>query len=289
MTGITPLSILRSVLIAPSVREDFISKLPGRGADVVFLDCEDAVPANAKERGRELARRWVPWLVAEGATVVVRVNAVTGPWFDADIREGVAPEAAAVVVPKIETVEQLDHVAATLDRAGLDNVGVLVGIETALGVLDARILLSHPRVSAAYFGAEDLIADLGGVRTESNHEVAGARSAVALAARVAEVPIVDQVVTDFRNEARFTSEAQQARNMGYAGKLCIHPGQVEPANAAFTPGPEEADRARRLLAAYAEAQDRGLAAIDFEGQMVDEPLAVQARRLLERVQGVAHP
>lgn len=287
MSELTALAVLRSVLIAPSVREDFIRKLPGRGADVLFLDCEDAVPANAKDEGRAQARQWAPRLVDEGAIVVVRVNAVDGPWFEPDIAEGVAPEVAAVVVPKIETAAQLDQVAATLDRARLDHVGVFVGIETALGVLDARMLLGHPRVSAAYFGAEDLIADVGGVRTESNHEVDYARSAVALAARVNDVPIVDQVVTDFRNEARFALEATQARNMGYAGKLCIHPGQVELANDAFTPGPQEVDRARRLLAAYGVAQDRGLAAIDFEGQMVDEPLAVQARRLLDRVREVA--
>lgn len=282
MTPSSTLSRLRSVLIAPSVREDFIAKLPDRGADVVFLDCEDAVPAGAKEEARTLARRWVPRLVDRGATVVIRVNGVEGPWFEADVIDGLAPETAAVVVPKIETTDDLDRVGAVLDAAGVGHIGVFAGIETALGVLDARTLLSHPRVIAAYFGAEDLIADLGGVRTESNDEVAAARSMMAMAARVAGVPLVDQVVTDFRNDQRFSAEAEQARNMGYSGKLCIHPGQVALANAAFTPGPDEVDRARRLLAAYSDAQSRGVAAIDFEGQMVDEPLAVQARRLLDR-------
>jgi len=80
----------------------------------------------------------------------------------------------------------------------------------------------------------------------------------------------------------YEREATEARNMGYAGKLCIHPGQVPLANAAFVPTPEELDRARRLLAAYDEASARGLAAIDFEGQMVDEPLAAQARNTIAR-------
>lgn len=280
----TPQSLrqVRSVLIAPAVRADFIAKLPSRGADVLFLDCEDAVPANAKAEARALARKSVPDLAAAGCDVVVRCNPVGSEWFDADIAQAVAPETSAVVVPKIERIEQLDHAADALDAAGLGHVGVFVGLETALGVADARPLLAHRRVVAAYFGAEDFVADMGGVRTESNAEVVVARAQVAIAARLASVALVDQVVTNFRDDARFVTEALEARNLGYDGKLCIHPAQVALAHDAFTPSEEEMDRARRLLRAYESSAAKGLAAIDFEGQMVDEPLAVQARRLLER-------
>ncbi len=185
------------------------------------------------------------------------------------------------MVPKVETIAALDAVTAALEAAGFGDVGVLAGLETALGVADARALLAHPRVIAGYFGAEDFIADMGGVRTDGNHEVDMARAAVALAGRLAGVPVLDQVVTDFRNDARFTREAGEARALGYAGKLCIHPGQVAMANAAFVPGPDEVARARRLLAAYEQASAAGIAAIDFDGQMVDEPLATQARRVIE--------
>jgi citrate lyase subunit beta/citryl-CoA lyase len=140
-------------------------------------------------------------------------------------------------------------------------------------------------VIAGYFGAEDFIADMGGVRTDGNHEVAVPRSNVALAARLAGVPVVDQIVSDFRNDARFTREAAEARALGYAGKLCIHPGQVAMANGAFVPAPDEVERARRLLAAYERASADGIAAIDFDGQMVDEPLATQARRVIELADG----
>ena len=158
---------------------------------------------------------------------------------------------------------------------------MIVGLETALGVADSRPLLSHRRVVGGYFGAEDFIADLGGVRTESNTEVLFARSMVALAGRLGGVPVLDQIVADFRNDDRFTAEARQARAFGYAGKLCIHPSQVPLANQAFTPTVEEVDRARRMLAAYADAAEAGLGAIEFDGQMVDEPLAAQARRVLD--------
>lgn len=278
---------MRSVLIAPAVRPDFLSKLPGRGADIVFIDCEDAVPANAKADARKIARSIVPELTAQGCVVIVRVNAVASSWFTDDVNDGVAPETTAVVIPKVDDVGDLETAGAALDHAGLRHVGIFAGLETALGVADARPLLAHPRVVAAYFGAEDFVADMGGVRTESNDEVHYARSRAVLAARLAGVPIVDQVVTDFRNDDHYRREAVDARNLGYAGKLCIHPSQVAIANAAFVPSDAELDRAGRLLSAYEEASARGLAAIDFEGQMVDEPLAAQARNTLARAEETA--
>ncbi|MCB0989514.1 MAG: CoA ester lyase [Acidimicrobiales bacterium] len=271
---------LRSLLFAPAVRPDFMAKLPDRGADAVVLDCEDATPPNAKDEGRSNARQIAPDLIQRGCAVTIRVNGPTSEWFEADISQGLLPELAAVVIPKVETVAGLDHISALLDRAGLPELGVVAGIETALGVADARPLLAHPRVVAAYFGAEDFIADMGGVRTESNEEVLFARSKVALAGRLAGVATLDQVVTNFRDDERFARESAQARALGYVGKLCIHPNQVAIANDAFIPSPDEVDRARRLLAAYEEAVERGVSAIDFEGQMVDEPLAAQARRIV---------
>ena len=270
---------LRSLLFAPAVRPDFIVKLPERGADAVVVDCEDATPAGAKDLARQHVREHVSAL-AEKCKVTVRVNAVASEWFADDINDGVVPEVAAIVVPKIDSVDALNTVSAALEANGLGHIGVIAGIETALGVADARLLLAHERVVAAYFGAEDFIADMGGIRTASNEEVLYARSAVALAARLGGVPLLDQVVTDFRDDDRFIAECAQARAIGYSGKLCIHPGQVALANAAFIPSADEVDRARRLLEVYENATSEGLAAIDFEGQMVDEPLAVQARRII---------
>lgn len=276
-----PAGRLRSLLFAPAVRPDFVAKLAERGADAVVIDCEDATPPNAKADGRAAARELAPALVDAGCQVYVRVNAQPTEWFADDIRDGLGAGLAGVVVPKVETLAGLDAVSEALEAAGFGDLGVLAGLETALGVADARVLLAHPRVIAGYFGAEDFIADMGGVRTDSNHEVDTARATVALAARLAGVPVLDQVVTDFRNDARFTREASEARALGYAGKLCIHPGQVAMANAAFVPAPDEVARARRLLAAYEQASAAGIAAIDFDGQMVDEPLATQARRVIE--------
>jgi citrate lyase subunit beta/citryl-CoA lyase len=289
MTGRRAVGRLRSLLFAPAVRADLVAKLPGTGADGVVIDCEDATPASAKAEGRAAARDLAPTIAGRGPAVFVRVNSVATAWFADDVAGALTPALAGVVVPKVDSLEHLDAAAAALGAAGFGDLGVVAGLETALGVADARPLLAHPVVVAAYFGAEDYVADLGGVRTAGNLEVLVARSAVALAGRLAGVPTLDQIVADFRHDARFTAEAHEARALGFAGKLCIHPGQVPLANAAFVPSAQEVDRARRLLAAYEAASARGLAAIDFEGQMVDEPLAAQARQVLARADESAGP
>jgi citrate lyase subunit beta/citryl-CoA lyase len=271
---------LRSLLFAPATNAAVIAKLGTRGADAVVIDCEDATPAELKVAARSAARTAAPALAAPGVAVTVRVNAPASEWFVDDIATALSADVAAVVVPKVERLTELDRAATLLDAAGLPDIGVIAGIETALGVADARPLLAHPRIVAGYFGAEDFIADMGGRRTPSNAEVAYARSFVALAGRLAGVPVLDQVVTDFGDDARFLQEAAEAYSMGYTGKLCIHPRQVALANDAFRPSTDELDRARRLLAAYEAAQADGRGAIAFEGQMVDEPLAAQARRIV---------
>lgn len=280
MNTTRPLTRVRSVLFAPAVRPDVLAKLAGRGADAVVIDCEDATPAVAKAASRQHALRYGAETAASGVQVLVRINPVTSEWFDDDIREALSPGLAGVVVPKVEHVDDLDRIADALDAAGHHDLGIMVGLETALGVADARDLLHHPRVVAAYFGAEDFVADMGGRRTAGNAEVHFARSSVALAGRLAGVPMIDQVVTDFRNDDAFVAEVAEARNLGYRGKLCIHPCQVQLAHDAFTPSVAEVDRARRIVAAYSAAATAGLAAIDFEGQMVDAPVVAQARQLI---------
>jgi len=280
-----PIGRLRSLLFAPAVRPDFIAKLPERGADGVVIDCEDASPPNAKDEARRNAREWAPKIAGRGPRVFVRVNAIDSPWFVDDVRHALAPELTGIVLPKLERAEHVGSVEAALAGAGLAHLQVVAGVETAQGVADARSLLAHAVIGAAYFGAEDFIADMGGVRTEGNREVLYARSQVALAGRLAGVPTIDQIVADFRNATRFEREVQEARALGYAGKLCIHPSQVAIANAGFLPSAEEVDHARRLLEAYERASAAGVAAIDFEGQMVDEPLAARARQTVAAVEG----
>jgi len=269
---------LRSLLFAPAVRPDLLRKMPRTGADAIVIDLEDATPPDAKDTGRVEMRLAVANLAGQ-LPILVRVNDDTTPWHDDDLDSLPTEGIAGIVVPKIETITDLDSLAARLTDRGLD-MPVIGGVETALGVADARPLLAHDVISAAYFGAEDFIADLGGVRTASNDEVAYARAQVALAGRLADVTVIDQIVADFTDDDRCRRECLQARAMGYGGKLCIHPSQVAIANEAFLPSSEEMNRARRLLEAYDDAKAQGVASVAFEGQMVDEPVARQARRVL---------
>lgn len=272
----------RSMLFAPANRPELTAKLPRSHTDAVILDLEDAVPEGAKEEARALAAASIPVLAGleDGPAVLVRVNGSRTGWFDGDV-DAVAsvPGLAGVVVPKLESVEEVQAVRALLSARGAQDAVLVAGIETVLGVADARPVLAAG-AGAAYFGAEDYVVDLGGVRTATNVELTWARAQVAVAARLAGVPAFDIVVADLSDHDRFTAEAAEARALGYAGKLCIHPAQVPLANAAFVPSADEVDRARRLLDAYEAAVADGIAAIAFEGQMVDEPLAARARQLL---------
>lgn len=272
---------LRSLLFAPASRPDVLAKLPRSGPDGVVIDLEDAVPEGGKVEARVHAREMGERLVEEHESllVYVRVNPVPTSWFVGDVRDALAPTIHGVVVPKLEAPEELEIVVDALREADLDRVSIMAGIETAAGVARVEQLL-RPPVDAVYFGAEDFIADMGGVRTESNLEVLYARSRVALGARLAGVHALDQIVSALDDEGRFLADARQGRAIGYGGKLCIHPSQVRLANEVFSPSPEELDHARRLIAAHDEARARGEAAVAFEGQMVDEPMVRRARDTL---------
>ncbi|NNF53266.1 MAG: CoA ester lyase [Acidimicrobiales bacterium] len=275
---------IRSVLFAPAVRTDHLDKLASRGADVVVIDCEDATPADRKAEARQNARRYSQSLAAQGATVVVRVNAVTTQWFEDDINE-LGPDVVALMVPMVESGRQMEEIDAVITAADFADLGVFVGLETARGVANSVEILSHGRAIAAYFGAEDYIADVGGRRTAPNTEVLFARSQVAMAARIGGVPAADQVVTDFRNAERFQTEADFACNLGFRGKLCIHPGQVDIANAAFTPTEEAVQRAHEIVAAHQAATAAGVSVADYKGQMIDGPLVAQAQQILRLAGG----
>lgn len=271
----------RSVLFAPATRADVLAKLPRSQPDAAIIDLEDGVPFQAKDTARGIARSAAETLASSHPQLLlfVRINAVGTPWFADDIAQALTPSLTGVVLPKYESLEQLEQLYQALVEQGLGQLVVMAGIETALGVERVGQTLRAP-IATAYFGAEDFIADMGGERTTEGLEVLYARSRVALAARLAGIPALDQVVTDFHDDARFITEAIQARALGYAGKLCIHPSQVPLANQYLRPASHEIDRAQRLLDAYQQAQADNQGVIVFEGQMVDLPMVKRAQTLL---------
>jgi len=272
----------RSVLFAPGNRADVLAKLPRSGPDAAVIDLEDATPADQKAEGRAIARTVTADLVAAhpDLSLLVRVNAPDTPFFADDVADGLGPGLAGVVVPKLESRAAVDAAVAALDAAGHADLPVMAGLETVAGVVDARTVTTHPRVAWCYFGAEDYVADLGGVRTPGNAEVAVARVQVAQAARLGGAHAVDMVTADFGDEDRFLAEADEARALGFAGKLCIHPAQVPLTHRGFRPSDDEVAWAARVVEAWETATARGDAAIQVDGGMVDEPVVRRARALL---------
>ena len=262
---------VRSLMFVPGGRAgDLLPKLARSRPDVAVVDLEDAVAPGDKDTARDAVVAAVAERPAAGA-VLVRVNGFGTPWHAADLAAVAAAPVDGVVLPKYEHVDQLRSVRAALPAGAL----VVVGLESALGVADARPLLAE-RPDAAYVGTEDLIADLGGRRTAAGTEVLYARSHVVLAARLAGVPAIDQVVAAVRDTEAFRVDAEQARDLGYHGKICLHPLQVPIAHAAFTPSEEELAHARAVLAAAAG----GVGLVD--GQMVDGAHIAMARGVLAR-------
>ena len=180
-----------------------IPKLTRSDPDGVVIDCEDATPMGQKAAGRSNAMELAPRIMGQGSEVFVRINPPGTQWFRDDVAYGLHTKLDGVVVPMVETLEGLDQVAKALAANDLGHLGIIAGLETGLGVADARQLLAHAQVIGAYFGAEDFVADLCGVRTSNNIEVHYARSQVVLAGRLAGKPVIDQIVANFRDNDRF--------------------------------------------------------------------------------------
>jgi citrate lyase subunit beta / citryl-CoA lyase len=271
----------RSILFAPANRTDFVPKLIASTADLIVIDLEDSVAPTEKVAARSLARSTCIALRQAGSPGIgLRVNAIKSQWFEHDVMDALAPNLDAIFLPKVERVAEISQAVAALDAAGCSHIGIVAGIETVRGVYDVLRLTAHERTVACYFGAEDYIADLGGVRRTDNFEVQYARAQIGIACRMSGAAALDMAVTAFTNVDRFRIEAQEARALGFAGKLCIHPSQVPAANAEFIPSCDEVARARRLLAHYDVAVAEGRGAIVVDGELVDAPLAALARRVL---------
>ncbi|HEY0715985.1 MAG TPA: CoA ester lyase [Streptosporangiaceae bacterium] len=275
------LTRVRSLLFMPGNRADMIAKIPRIGPDVAAVDLEDAVAPAGKDAARETAAAAIDALRSGVAgpggpvTVLVRVNPVGSPWFAADVTAASRCAAAGIVVPKLSRTQDLHELRQALAENAWTDALVVAGIETALGVADARPLLAGG-LAGAYFGAEDYIADIGGRRSPGGEEVRYARSRVCLAAHLSGLPAIDQAVTGLGDDGHFLADAQAGRAVGYQGKICIHPRQVELAHQVFTPTPEEVAHARAVLA----AGEAGVAVVD--GQMVDSVHVKMARSVLAR-------
>ncbi len=274
----------RSVLVTPGDRPEMLRKAAETGADVIVFDLEDAVTPARKPEAREAVRAVLtdPDFDPE-CEVCVRVNATPGAiTSDLDAVFGSADvRLDSIMRPKVAAASDVHTLVDELDRHDA-SCPVFALIESARGVLAAAEIAAVPSTDALVFGAEDFAADVGATRTDDGTELSYARQRVVVAAAAHDCDAIDTLVTDFEDERRLRADTERSIQLGYDGKLAIHPTQVGPINEVYTPDEDEIEWAESVLEARRKAhtEDRGVFEVD--GEMIDAPLIAQAERLRER-------
>ena len=266
-------SLARSFLFVPATRPERFVKALASSADAVIIDLEDAVaPAEKVEARNRLARAWPGLSGSERARVLVRVNPSGTAWHDDDLSLLASLGAGGVVLPKAEGAAQLVHAAGVLGS----ECSLIALVESVAGLDGLDALARCPQVVRLAFGNLDFQADACMACGRDEAELHPVRLAFVLASRRAKLaPPVDGVTADIQNVAQLTNDVERSRRFGFAAKLCIHPTQVAPVNAALAPTPAELDWARRALAA---SEASGGAVVSLDGRMVDAPVLRMAER-----------
>ncbi|HAI21162.1 MAG TPA: CoA ester lyase [Clostridiales bacterium UBA8153] len=278
----------RSLLFAPGNVPRRVEKAMTLAADAVILDLEDAVPISLKASARIAVAEALKQ--PRRMTCYVRVNSLSTGWTIDDLEAVVGPGLDGIIAPKVEDASDLgkiDWYLAHLERRHSlppGTIDLIPLVENARGVESAFAIASAaPRVKRLVFGAVDYTADLGVELSADTPALVYARSRVVNASRAAGLePPIDTAYLELGNPEGLVRDARTARQLGYQGKLVIHPDQIEPVNRVFTPSEEEIEFARKVVEAFARAEAVGHAAITLEGgKFIDYPVVHQARRLLQ--------
>ena len=270
---------IQSWLFVPGHRQRMIDKAYALDADGLIFDLEDGVPPTEQEKARTqiaaaLARSPDP------GSRFVRVHAATSPALKDALKAVIRPGLAGLILPKVRDAEEIQHLADALSqherRAGLalGQTRIIALIENAAGLVQApAIAAADPRMAGLIFGAEDFALDLG---ADPNNEFLYARSALVVAAASTGLQAIDRAHTDLGDAEGLWAATRRARQLGFSGKILIHPAQIGPVHDAFCPTKEEASRARRIVAAFnAEG-----GSIVVDGRMIDLPVVEQAHQTL---------
>jgi citrate lyase subunit beta/citryl-CoA lyase len=277
MSDFTP---LRSVLYMPGSNERALEKAKSIPCDGLILDLEDAVAPDAKPAAREA----VCAAAASGEygrrTVTIRANGIGTEWHDADLAAAAAAGPDAVVVPKVDSAEEVGRLVDALEKAGApDRTKLWAMIETPVAILDVlSIARASERLTCLVMGTNDLVKELYAEHVPGRAPILPSLHTGLLAARAAGISILDGVYNDVKDTEGYLAECEQGRQMGFDGKTLIHPGQVEGANAAFAPSEQAVEDARGLIAAFEAGQGSGV--VTYNGRMVEALHVESARRTL---------
>jgi citrate lyase subunit beta/citryl-CoA lyase len=282
----------RSVLYMPGSNARAIAKAKTLPVDGVILDLEDAVAPDAKEA----ARAQVAEAVRAGGfghrEVMIRVNGFDTPWVADDLDAAIAARPDAILVPKISTPDQIELIGQRLfDRHADLHVRVWAMIETPAAIFNIRALAaeaedSESRLAGFVIGTNDLAKETRARIVPGRGPMLPWLSACVLAAHAYGIDVLDGVYNDIADTEGFAAECAQGRDMGFDGKTLIHPSQVEPCNAAFSPSAEETAQARKIIAAFDHPENHGKGVVQIDGRMVERMHADIARRTVAIVEAI---
>jgi citrate lyase subunit beta / citryl-CoA lyase len=281
----------RSVLYMPGSNARALEKARTLAADSLILDLEDAVAPEAKAEAREQVARFV----AEGGygkrEIVIRVNALTTEWGEADIEAAVAAGPDAILVPKIETAAEVDQASSLLDKAGAKaEMQLWAMMETPLAMLQAQDIAARAaesRMSAWVMGTNDIAKELRCAHTPERQPMMTSIGLSMLAARAYGLTILDGVYNDIKDEKGFAEICAQGRDLGFDGKTLIHPSQLEPCNRIFSPEPDEVVFSRQVIEAFKHPENAGKGVLKVEGRMVELLHAEIAERVVAIADAIA--
>jgi len=278
----------RALLYMPGDDWKKVSKSVTLGVDSICMDMEDGTALNRKAEARATIVRALQELDFGKSEKLARINSVGSGFEKADIEAVLPHRPDGIVIPKVEELGQVQWAHEIIEAAELSNgwpvhsIRMLVGIETAKGILNLKEIASHPRLDALIFGGEDYAASVGATRTREAAELTYARLATLNAAAAFGLQAIDIVTVEFRDPAIAREEAQLGSRLGFSGKQIIHPNQVEPVQSAFTPSDQAIVYAKRVVQTFEANQAKGAGAYDLDGKMIDMPLVRNAQKVLDR-------
>src|SRR6266851_3774297 len=280
----------RSRLYLPGSEPKYFINASLHAPDAVILDLEDSVHRGEKDAARILVRNTLRAVDFGSCERMVRINQL--PLGLEDLAEVVGESPDLILIPKVEEPEQVREVdrmiAEIKERNGMVRpIWIMPIIESALGVENAfAVATGSENVAALTIGLEDYTADLGVVKTAEGRESQYARSRVVNAVRAAGVQAIDSVFGDVADMGGLRRWAEASRAAGFEGMGCLHPGQIRVVHEAFQPSAIEIERAQKVVAAFEEAQNQGLAVVSLDSKMIDPPVVQRALKLVERARAM---
>lgn len=277
----------RSVLYMPAANERALDKAKSIPADALIFDLEDAVSPDAKPEARANAVAAARSGEYGRREITIRCNALATQWGADDIAAAATSGVAAVVIPKVNAVADVEAVSAALDRAGAPaTLMIWAMIETPTAIFDVRAIAAHPRVAALVMGTNDLAKELRSTQIRGRAPLTPHLATALLAAREADKVILDGVFNDVKDLEAFRDECVQGATMGFDGKTLIHPSQVDIANEVWAPTADDVDYSLRVIAAFEEATAEGRGVITVDGRMIENLHVDNARRVLAVQQAI---